>query len=162
MHKTNYQIDFIDSEILKILQQDARHPYSMIAEKLNISNSLVHQRISKMNQAGIIKNSTLAINPGGLGYSTKSYTGIRLKEARYAESVMLELKKIKEITECNYVSGNYAIFILIFARDNEHLRRILYQNIHLIDGVAGTDTFISFETCFERTIPIKDQRTNEN
>ena len=97
-----------------------------------------------------------------MGFLTKSYTGIRLKEARYAESVMEELKKIEEITECNFVSGNYAIFILIFKRDNEDLRRILYQQVHLIEGVAGTDTFISFDTCFERSIPTKAVKPNES
>ena len=68
---------------------------------------------------------------------------------------MHELEKIPEITECNFVSGYYAIFILIFARDNEHLQKILYDNVHLIKGVAGTDTFICFDTCFKRHIPIE-------
>ena len=53
------------------------------------------------------------------------------------------------------MSGNYAIFILIFAKDNEHLRKVLYEQVHLINGVAGTDTFICFDTGFKRNIPIQ-------
>ena len=149
-----YQIDYIDREILKILKQDARTPYSLIAKRVNVSNSLVHQRIKKLHEEEIISHASLKLNEKELGYNTKSYTGIKLKEARYSQSVMKELKKIEEITECNFVSGNYAIFILIFARDNEHLRTILYQKIHFIEGVAGTDTFICFETNFDRDIPL--------
>ncbi len=149
------QFDYIDQQILERLQQDARKAYSQIAEELNISNSLVHQRIKKLTDIGVIKNASFVLDEKKLGYQTKSYTGLRLREARFAKSVMKELSKIEEITECNYVSGNYAIFIVIFARDNAHLQKILYENVHLINGVAGTDTFICFDTGFKRNVPIQ-------
>lgn len=150
----NNQFDYIDKQILLKLRADARKAYSQIADELKISNSLVHQRIKKLTQEGVIKNTTFVLDEKKLGYKTKSYTGIRLREARFAKDVMKELSKIEEIAECNFVSGNYAIFILIFAKDNEHLQKILYDKVHLINGVAGTDTFICFDTCFKRNIPI--------
>ena len=149
------QIDYIDKQILLKLQSDARKAYSQIAEELKISNSLVHQRITKLYEAGIIMDAKFIFDEKKLGYKTKSYSGIRLREARFAKSVMEELTKIEEIVECNYVSGNYAIFILIFAKDNEHLREVLYEQVHLINGVAGTDTFLCFDSGFKRNIPFK-------
>ncbi|MBT3741193.1 MAG: Lrp/AsnC ligand binding domain-containing protein [Polaribacter sp.] len=149
------QFDYIDKQILQKLQLDARKAYSQIASELKVSNSLVHQRIKKLTELGVVKNAEFILNEKKLGYKTKSYTGIRLREARFAKSVMEALEKIKEVTECNYVSGNYAIFALIFARDNEHLKNILYEQVHLINGVAGTDTFICFDTGFKRNISIE-------
>ena len=149
------QIDYIDKQILLKLQSDARKAYSQIAEELKISNSLVHQRIKKLHEAGIIMDAKFIFDEKKLGYKTKSYSGIRLREARFAKSVMEELTKIEEIVECNYVSGNYAIFILIFAKDNEHLREVLYEQVHLINGVAGTDTFLCFDSGFKRNISFK-------
>ncbi|RBW58191.1 AsnC family transcriptional regulator [Tenacibaculum sp. E3R01] len=151
----NNQFDYIDKQILIHLQSDARKAFSQIAEELKISNSLVHQRIKKLTESCVIKNAEFLLDEKKLGYKTKSYTGIRLREARFAKSVMEELKKVDEIVESNYVSGNYAIFILIFARDNEHLREVLYEQVHLINGVAGTDTFICFDAGFKRNIPIQ-------
>lgn len=148
------QFDYVDQQILIKLRDDARKPYSKIAQELKISNSLVHQRIKKLIADGVIKNAEFILDEKKLGYHTKSYTGIRLREARFAESVMEELSQIDEIVECNYVSGNYAIFILIFAKDNEHLKDILYKQVHLIHGVAGTDTFICFDTGFKKNVPI--------
>ena len=144
-----------NKQILLKLQSDARKAYSQIAEELKISNSLVHQRIKKLHEAGIIMDAKFIFDEKKLGYKTKSYSGIRLREARFAKSVMEELTKIEEIVECNYVSGNYAIFILIFAKDNEHLREVLYEQVHLINGVAGTDTFLCFDSGFKRNIPFK-------
>jgi Lrp/AsnC family transcriptional regulator for asnA, asnC and gidA len=149
------QFDYIDKQILLHLRKDARKAYSQIAEELKVSNSLVHQRIKKLTDNGVIKNAEFILDEKKLGFNTKSYTGIRLREARFAKSVMEELTKINEVVECNYVSGNYAIFILIFAHDNEHLREILYEQVHLINGVAGTDTFICFDAGFKKNVPIQ-------
>ncbi|WBX68179.1 Lrp/AsnC ligand binding domain-containing protein [Tenacibaculum dicentrarchi] len=132
----NNQFDYIDKQILLKLRSDARKAYSQIAEELKVSNSLIHQRIKKLTTEGLIKNAEFILDEKMLGYKTKSYTGIRLREARFAKEVMKALEKIPEITECNFVSGNYAIFILIYAKDNEHLQKILYDNVHLINGVA--------------------------
>ena len=149
------QFDYIDKQLLQSLRDDARKAYSQIAEELKVSNSLIHQRIKKLTEAGVIKKAAFVLDEKKLGFKTKSYTGIRLREARFAKSVFEALSKIEEIVECNYVSGNYAIFILIFARDNDHLREILYEQVHLINGVAGTDTFICFDAGFKRNIPIQ-------
>jgi Lrp/AsnC family transcriptional regulator for asnA, asnC and gidA len=148
------QLDYIDQEILLSLKKDARKAFSKIAQELNISNSLVHQRIKKLKDDGLIKKADLILDEKKLGYSTKAYVGIRLKEARYAEKVVLALQTIPEVTECNYVSGKYAIFVLIYSKDNDHLRSILYNHVHEIEGVAGTDSFICFTTNFDRSVPV--------
>ena len=148
------QLDYIDQQILALLKADARTAFSKIASDLNISNSLVHQRIKKMKDDGLIKKADLLLDEKKLGYSTKAYVGIRLKEARYAEKVVNALETIPEITECNYVSGKYAIFVLIYSKDNDHLRSILYNQVHEIEGVGGTDSFICFSTNFDRSVPV--------
>lgn len=148
------QLDYINQQIVLALKADARKSYSKIAEELKISNSLVHQRIRKMKEEGVIQKADLILDEKKIGYSTKAYVGIRLKEARFASEVVEALNSVLEITECNYVSGKYAIFILIYAKDNDHLRAILYNKVHQIEGVAGTDSFICFSTNFDRSVPI--------
>lgn len=148
------QLDFIDKEILKILKSDARQSYVEVAKKLKVSNSLIHQRIAKMKQSGLIKNATLTIDEKILGYGACSFTGIVLKEAHYAQRVVDALAQIPEVVECDFVSGKYAVFVKVFAANNEHMREVLYEKIHQIEGVSGTDTFISFGAQFKRSAPI--------
>jgi len=148
------QLDYKDKQILLALKADARKAFSKIAEDLKISNSLVHQRIKKMKEDGVIKKADLILDEKKIGYSTKSYVGIRLKEARFADKVVNKLKDIVEVTECNFVSGKYAIFVLVYAKDNDHLRSVLYDQIHEIEGVGGTDSFICFSTNFDRSVPV--------
>ncbi|NQY29572.1 MAG: Lrp/AsnC ligand binding domain-containing protein [Flavobacteriaceae bacterium] len=148
------QLDYTDKQILLALKADARKAFSKIADDLKISNSLVHQRIKKMKEDGVIIKADLILDEKKIGYSTKSYVGIRLKEARFADKVVEKLKDIVEVTECNYVSGKYAIFVLVYAKDNDHLRSVLYDHIHEIEGVGGTDSFICFSTNFDRSVPV--------
>ncbi|PHS07970.1 MAG: AsnC family transcriptional regulator [Kordia sp.] len=148
------QLDYTDKQILLALKADARKAFSKIADDLKISNSLVHQRIKKMKEDGVIIKADLILDEKKIGYSTKSYVGIRLKEARFADKVVEKLKDIVEVTECNYVSGKYAIFVLVYAKDNDHLRSVLYDQIHEIEGVGGTDSFICFSTNFDRSVPV--------
>ncbi len=148
------QLDYTDKQILLALKADARKAFSKIADDLKISNSLVHQRIKKMKEDGVIKKADLILDEKMIGYSTKAYVGIRLKEARFANKVVENLHDIVEVTECNFVSGKYAIFVLVYAKDNDHLRSVLYDQIHEIEGVGGTDSFICFSTNFDRSVPV--------
>jgi len=80
--------------------------------------------------------------------------GIFLEQASLYSSVMDELKNIPEITQCHFTTGNYSVFIKIFARDNEHLKSVLTDKIQVVPGIARTETFISLEVGFNRGIPI--------
>ena len=44
----------------------------------------------------------------------------------------------------------------VYAKDNEHLKTILSGQIQKIPGVSSTETFISLEESFKRTIQVLD------
>jgi Lrp/AsnC family transcriptional regulator for asnA, asnC and gidA len=69
--------------------------------------------------------------------------------------VVRELDRIPEIVECHYTTGNYSIFIKIFAKTNEHLKSILVDKLQSIRGIARTETFISLEERFKRQLPVE-------
>jgi len=148
------QFDHVDIEILKILQNDGRIPYMQLAKELNISNSLVHQRIAKLKKAGVIQQPKFEINPAVLGYSTCAHIGIVLKESKYVDKVVEHFKKIPECVECLNVTGKFALILKIYAKDNDHLRNILYDKVHHINEIAGTSTSIIFSAGFRRPIPL--------
>lgn len=149
------QIDYTDKRILQELMFDARIPFMDLAKKLKVSNSLVHQRVKKLKDRGIIQGSGIKIDPSKLGYLSCAYTGIVLKEAKFCEEVANALEKVPEVVECHYVSGKYALFVKLFALDNDHMRIVLYEKLHQINGVSSTDTFMSFKTYFDREIGIE-------
>lgn len=147
-------IDYINQQIIKMLSADGRMAYSEIAKELKISNSLVHQRVKKLQDTGIISGFSIQLNAKKIGYETITYTGIATKEARFAYSIAEKLKEIPEVVECHFVSGKYALFLKIVAANNEEFRKVLYETIHNIEGVGSTDSFISFGSAFQKNISL--------
>ena len=87
-------------------------------------------------------------------FRTCSYIGIFLEKGGLFSEVVDSLKQIPEIVECHYTTGQNAIFIKVYAKDNEHLKSVLSDEIQKIQGIASTETFISLEESFKRTIPV--------
>ena len=74
----------------------------------------------------------------------------------YKEAVK-ELKKIPEIIECHFTTGNYTMLTKLYCRDNEHLMELLNSKIQEIPGVTATETLISLEQSIKKEIPISKQ-----
>lgn len=148
------EIDGIDKQILRDLMEDARKPILQIAHKIGISGAAIHQRLRKLEQAGVISESRLVVNTKVLGYSTMAFVGIYLDKASRNPEAVKELKKIPEVLECHYTTGNWSILIKILCRDNEHLMQLLNKKIQAIDGVSRTETFISLDQQIERQIQL--------
>lgn len=148
------EIDGIDKQILRDLMEDARKPILQIAHKIGISGAAIHQRLRKLEQAGVISESRLVVNTKVLGYSTMAFVGIYLDKASRNPEAVKELKKIPEVLECHYTTGNWSILIKILCRDNEHLMQLLNKKIQAIDGVSRTETFISLDQQIDRQIQL--------
>jgi len=160
MNTQDYQentpdIDELDEKILKLITQNARIPFLEVARECGVSGAAIHQRVQRLQNIGVISGSEFVVNPEKLGYNTCGYMGIYLEKAKFHKQVVEQLRKIPEITECHYVTGQYAIFIKIQTKNNKHLKMIIDNELQEIEGIARTETFISLEIDFKRQIPIK-------
>jgi Lrp/AsnC family transcriptional regulator for asnA, asnC and gidA len=147
-------LDGIDKAILRVLMDNARTPVQEIARQLSLSGSAVHQRIKKLEDANLIQGSFLKLNPSSLGYTTTAYVGVYLDKAMRNPEAVSQLKKISEVVECHYTTGNWSILIKILCKNNEHLMQLLNHNIQSIEGVSRTETFISLHQQIDRQINI--------
>ena len=147
-------LDGIDKAILRVLMENARTPVQEIARQLNLSGSAVHQRIKKLEDVNLIQGSFLKLNPSSLGYTTTAYIGVYLDKAMRNPEAVSQLKKITEVVECHYTTGDWRILIKILCKNNEHLMQLLNHSIQSIEGVSRTETFISLHQQIDRQINI--------
>lgn len=148
------KLDEVDLKILDIITNNARIPFKDVAVEVGISRAAVHQRVNRMIELEVIVGSGYHIDPKKVDFRTCTYIGIFLEKGGLFTEVVERLEKIPEIVECHYTTGQYAIFIKVYAKDNEHLKKILSGQIQKIPGVASTETFISLEESFKRTIQV--------
>ena len=149
------KIDNLDKQILEIISQNARIPFKDVAAQCGVSRAAIHQRVQRLIDMGVIIGSGYHVNPKSLGYSTCTYVGIKLEIGSMYKSVVAELKKIPEIVECHFTTGNYTMLTKLYSRDNEHLMDLLNSKIQEIPGVTATETLISLEQSIKKEIPIR-------
>ncbi|MBN1339023.1 MAG: Lrp/AsnC ligand binding domain-containing protein [Bacteroidales bacterium] len=148
------KLDSLDRRILTILSSNARMPYLEVARTCGVSGAAIHQRVQKMVEDGVIRGSSLDIDPEKLGYGTCAYVGIQinLTSDTTHDEVFKKIKQIPEIVECHHITGKYSLLAKIFTRNNEHLKSILVEKIQSIFEITGTETFISLQEGFTRKL----------
>lgn len=146
----NYKIDNVDLRILNELTKDAKKPYTEVAKKAFVSGGTVHVRMKKLEDHGIVKGTTLALDYAKLGYDITAFIGIFLEKSALYEEVVRDLSKINEITNIHYTTGHYSMFARLHCRDTRHLKDVLYDKIQHINGIVRTDTMISLEESLNR------------
>jgi Lrp/AsnC family transcriptional regulator for asnA, asnC and gidA len=138
MNKVN--LDEIDHQILDILIDNTRIPFTDISKRLVISAGTVHVRVKKMEESGIIKGSSLNLDYVKLGYSFIAYVG----KTKTTSEVLKALNDIPFVTVAHITTGKFNIFCKVRARDTHHAKDIIFM-IDDIVGVSRTETMISME-----------------
>ena len=148
------QIDATDRKILSFLIKNARTPFLEIARSCGISGAAIHQRIRKLEDAGIISGSKFIVKPKAVGFDICAFVGVLLDKAHIYKNVIREIEKIPEIVECHFTTGSWALLLKIYCVDNQHLMNVLVNTLQNIQGVARTETFISLDQTIDREFSV--------
>ena len=148
--KPELKIDDTDLQIISMMLEDAKKPYSEIGKALFISGGTVHVRLRKLIEHGIITGSQLKVDFTKLGYDVIAFVGILLEKSEFYETVINQLRMVDEVISAHYTTGNYSIFMQLLCKDTSHLRDVLAKKIQKIEGIARTETFISLEKSISR------------
>lgn len=139
-----FKLDEIDHQILDMLIDNTRIPFTDIAKKLLISAGTVHVRVKKMEDAGIIKGSSLTLDYKKLGYSFIAYVGVFLQNTSQTTFVLERINEIPFVTVAHITTGKFNVFCKIRAKNTEHAKDVIFM-LDDIEGVYRTETMISME-----------------
>ncbi|MCD8072025.1 MAG: Lrp/AsnC ligand binding domain-containing protein [Alistipes sp.] len=153
MAKVN--IDAIDRKILQYLIKNARMPFLEIARECGISGAAIHQRVKKLDDAGVILGSRLEVEPSALGFDVCAIIGIKISDPGMNFETVKRLREIPEIVECHFITGNYNILIKVYCTNNEHLMSTIFKGVLSIPWISDTETFISLSQAFSRQVDVE-------
>ena len=153
-------IDALDEQILKMIADNARIPFLEVARACHVSGAAIHQRVQRLTKLGILKGSQYVIDPEKIGYETCAYVGLFLKDPSDFDKVVAQLRTIPEVVECHYTTGDYDIFIKIYARNNHHMLSIIHDKLQPL-GLARTETLISFHEAIRRQMHIPEMASDD-
>lgn len=154
-------LDQLDKKILRLIADDARIPFLEVARECNVSGAAIHQRFQKLTNLGILKGSQFVIDPEKIGYETCAYMGLNLKNPENFDDVVEALKKIPEIVECHYTTGEYDLFIKLYAYNNHHLLTIIHDKLQAL-GLSRSVSLISYNAVIDRPLPVGNFPTDDS
>lgn len=138
------EIDRVDAEILDALQRDGRLSMRQLAESVHISRANAYARVERLTAAGIITGYTALVDPVGRGLGTSAYLTMNVRQTDWRE-IHSQLRALPGIEHIALVGGEFDVVMLVRARDNSDLRRLVLDEIQAIPGVLSTRTLLVFE-----------------
>jgi len=142
-------LDELDYKILNLISNDARISFLEVSRACNVSGASVHQRVQKMMANGVITGSEFCFDMKKIGYQTCAFLSLHFSETADIDAIVERLKDISEIVECHSITGEYDIFVKIYALNNSHLYELIKTRIKPL-GVVRTETLMSFKESFHR------------
>ena len=141
---SKFKLDEIDHQILEMLIENTRVPFTDIAKKLLISAGTVHVRVKKMEDYGLIKGSSLILDYDKLGYTFIAYVGLYVRDTSNIKFIVERIKEIPNVTVAHITTGKFNVFCKIRAKGTTNAKNIIFR-LDDIDGVYRTESMISLE-----------------
>jgi Lrp/AsnC family leucine-responsive transcriptional regulator len=142
-------INVIDSQILKILQKNARTSNAEIARKVGLAPSAVFERVRKLEERGILRGFHAEVDPKAVELGQLAFMFIRSNDRPGAAGTAAQLSEIPEILELHHVAGEDCFLAKVRVRDAESLGRLLRERLSRIDTITSTRTTMVLETVKE-------------
>jgi DNA-binding Lrp family transcriptional regulator len=140
---TRGKLDHRDVRILRVLERDARNSFAEIARDLGVSIDTVTKRYRKMLDMGILKRTTILLNPRTLGVETIASLELEIDYSRVDELVE-KIRGVPGIVFCTSSLGRKDIFAIAFLESVEELSSINFQ-LKGLEGVREVKSSIWIE-----------------
>jgi DNA-binding Lrp family transcriptional regulator len=138
------RLDATDWAILDVLQDDARTSNRDLAAAVHVSPSTSSERVRGLRADGVIRGYHADIDPVLAGLGTTAYVTVTLQQAEW-RAVRDQLQTLQGVEHIGLVGGDFDVILLVRARDNADLRRIVLDRIQGMEGVLNTRTLLVFE-----------------
>ncbi|OYT29301.1 MAG: hypothetical protein B6U95_02530 [Thermofilum sp. ex4484_82] len=127
-------LDDLDRKILCLLQQNARTPFTKIAEKLSIPDTTIHFRVKKLIENGVIKGYTVLLSPQSLGYNYVSLVRLKIgghivedMSVKKAEQLAEKLKADERVRFIALGDQKTVIYLILIGKDPNDVNDIVQK-----------------------------------
>lgn len=154
-----YDLDDTDRRILGYLARDGRATFEEIAQAVGLRRPSVHERVKKLEKAGVIRGYHAALSPDDVDAGLVAYVFLKVsptgKDCLTRCGELAErLRRLPEVLEFHTVAGAEDALVKVRARDVRDLERLVLKEISGTPGVHDVVTKIVLSTQFERPLTV--------
>jgi Lrp/AsnC family leucine-responsive transcriptional regulator len=149
MHSGRGQlVDEVDRRLLLAVRSSGRATYAELGRAVGLSAPAVHERVRRLEQAGVITGYHAAVDPLAVGLGVTALVSIYQTEAAEQDDVAESLRGVREIEDCWFVAGDEAFIVKVRTTDVDALEHVLAA-LRRLPGVARTRTTVVLSTRWE-------------
>lgn len=138
------ELDEVDERILELLRRDGRASMTAVADAVHISRANAYARVNRLVDTGVISGFSARIDPVKAGLHASAYVSLAVDQTSW-QDVRERLAAIRGIEHIALVGGDTDVLLLVRARDNSDLRRVVLEELQAIPAVKSTRTALVFE-----------------
>lgn len=150
INETEIILDKTDLHILRLMQENARISNADLARELGMAPSGVLERVKKLEQKGVILQSTIRINPEALQQKMLAFIFMKAGDAPGCNDTAQELAKIPEVQEVHHIAGDDCYLVKVRTYDSSSLMHLMRNSFSKIPNLLSTRTTIVLETVKEQ------------
>jgi Lrp/AsnC family leucine-responsive transcriptional regulator len=144
-------LDVTDRRILGLVQKDASFAQSEIAKRVGLSTAAVHERLKKLESAGVIRRWTAVVDPVAVGVQVCAFVEVFFEHPRFEKGFIERVKKLDAVQECHHITGEFSLLLKVRVADMRALQTLLLEQLSGHEGVRQTRTVMVLSTVKEAT-----------
>ena len=131
--------DAIDTEILKMLQQNAHTTTKELAQRLHLTTTPIHERIKRLEKEGYIKKYMAVLDREKLGKGLVVFCNISLKEhnSEIGRQFVTDINLLDEVVECYNISGDYDFLLKVLVQDMPGYQQFVMNRLGALKSIGS-------------------------
>ena len=134
-------IDRLDSELISLLEEDARQGIGDLAERLGVSRNTVQARLRRLSESGLLRSYAPRLDLAEAGISVEAFAALALDQGRL-DDIVQQLTQIPEVMEIHATTGREDLLVRIGAVSHADLQELI-QRIVGLPGVGHSNTTLA-------------------
>jgi Lrp/AsnC family transcriptional regulator of ectoine degradation len=136
--------DKFDIQILDILQREGRITKLELAQRIGLSQTPCHERVKRLENAGLIRGYHAEVNIDRLLDVTRVYVTITLERHKSGDFDKFEsaIKNVPEVLECYALGGGIDYFLSIMTHDLPAYQALMERLLNMEIGIAQYFTYV--------------------
>ena len=124
LQSSNLLLDARNVELIRLLQADPRASVSELARRVGMSAPAVKERLTRLEEAGVIRGYRLELDPTALGLPLTVFVRIRPMPGQLPKIAEMA-KAMPQVVECHRITGEDCFILKVHLDALESLDGVL-------------------------------------
>ena len=143
--------------LIQLLRQNARTPLADLARELNLSESVVAERIARLESDGVLLGYQAVVDSQKVsGSIVTAVVEVKITPERGGgfDRLADRIAKFSEVQSCYLMSGGYDLLVILEGHSLQDIATFIAEKLSTIKGVISTATRFRLKTYKENGVSL--------